>query len=197
MKHKILIATAAVLCSALLSACNISVFPPESDAQAPKHYVLSDETVPVSNATLPQIPFGRISIPSYLDVPQIVTRNGNLVSRSEKNRWGEPLSRGVARNLALRCAAHAAAVHEKIALGETERIQVVFERFDGELNGNVEISALYTLIPGKNSAAATSHIFKTTVPVEAPNDYDAYVRTLSRALDALAAEIVSSALLKN
>lgn len=197
MKHKILIAAAAVLCSALLSACNISVFPPESDAQAPKHYVLSDETVPVSNVTLPQIPFGRISIPSYLDVPQIVTRNGNLVSRSEKNRWGEPLSRGVARNLALRCAAHAAAVHEKIALGETERIQVVFERFDGELNGNVEISALYTLIPGKNSAVATSHIFKTTVPVEAPNDYDAYVRTLSRALDALAADIVSSALLKN
>jgi len=197
MKHKILIAVAAAFCAALLPACNFSVFPPESDAQAPRHYVLSDETVPVNNATLPQIPFGRISVPSYLDVPQIVTRNGNLVSRSEKNRWGEPLSRGVARNLALRCATHAAAVRDKIAIGETEHIQVVFERFDGELDGNVEISALYTLIPEKNAAAATSHIFKTTVPVETPNDYDAYVRTLSRALDLLAADIVSSALLKN
>ncbi|MBQ6704584.1 MAG: membrane integrity-associated transporter subunit PqiC [Opitutales bacterium] len=187
----------AALALAHLSACNISVFPRESDTHAPKYYVLSDDAAPADSETFPQVPFGRISIPSYLDVPQIVTRDGNLISRSEINRWGEPLARGVARNLALRCAAHAAAVREKITIDETTRIQVVFERFDGELDGNVEISALYTLISGKTGTATTSRIFKTSIPVEKPNDHAAYVRTLSRALDSLAADIVFSALVKN
>ena len=173
---KIFVPAVAALVLALLPACNISVFPLEPDAHAPKHYVLSGDAVPADTATLPQIPFGRISIPSYLDVPQIVTRDGNLISRNESNRWGEPLARGVARNLALRCAAHAAAVREKITIDETTRIQVVFERFDGELGGNVEISALYTLISGQTGTAAASRLFKTSIPVGAPNDHDAYVR---------------------
>ncbi len=194
---KIFLPAVAALVLALLPACNISVFPLESDEYAPKHYVLSDDAVPADTATLPQIPFGRISIPSYLDVPQIVTRNGNLISRSESNRWGEPLARGVARNLALRCAAHAAAVREKITIDETTRIQVVFERFDGELGGNVEISALYSLISEKTGTSDASWLFKTSIPVASPNNYDAYVSALSRALDSLAADIVFSALVKN
>ncbi len=191
---KFFISAFATLAAALLASCNISVFPLDDEAGKPRHYVLSDDAVPAGDTALPALAFGRISIPSYLDVPQIVTRDGNLISRSEKNRWAEPLARGVARNLALRCAAHAAAVREKITIDETTRIRVVFERFDGTLDGNVEISAIYTLVSEKNDTAELSRIFKTSVPVESPNDYAAYVKTLSRALDSLASDIVSSAL---
>lgn len=196
IKEKILVSALAVLAILLLPGCNLSVFPVESDANLRKHYVLSADSVPATDGPLLQIPFGRITIPSYLDVPQIVTRNGNLVSRSETNRWAEPLTRAVARNLELRCASHAAGVLNKIVADETLRIQVVFERLDGELNRNVEISAIYTIISGKSGDGITSRIFKTSVPVEAPNDYTAYVRALSRALDALAADIVHSGLVR-
>lgn len=197
IKKIIVVPALAAFALALFSACNISVFPLETEADGPKFYILSENTLPVSGETLPEISFGRISIPSYLDIPQIVTRNGNLVSRSESHRWGEPLARAVARELSLRCSMHASAVKEKITSAGSARVQVVFERFDGELGGSAEISALYTLTFEKDAEMKTSRTFKTSVPVEAPSDYAAYVRALSRALDALAADIVFSLAVKN
>lgn len=189
MKTMFKLLASAAICIFLLPACNVSVFPLESDAAAPKHYVLSVEMPNTTNTELPAIPFGRISVPAYLDVPQIVTRSGNRIARRENFRWGEPLVRGVTRNLALRCAVLAEG--KKLALAETSSVRVTLERFDGELNGNVEISALYSY-PTPDASAETSRIFKKSIPVESPNDYDAYVHALSRALDALAEEIVSA-----
>lgn len=166
-----------------------SVFPRDSGNAPTRQFVLSSEVA--AGTELPDVTFARITIPAYLDVPQIVTREGNEISRSEKDRWGEPLARGVARVLALRCAVVASARGVKPA--PTERVSVAIERFDGRPDGNVEISARYALIPKAESGAKAVEfrLFRASVPVSAPNDYAAYVRALDAALSALAEDIVS------
>ena len=175
-----------------LAGCNgplFSVFPQESGASPTRQFVLSSEVT--AGTELPEVTFARITIPAYLDVPQIVTREGNEISRSEKNRWGEPLARGVARVLALRCSAVASLRGVKPA--PTERVRVAIERFDGRPDGNAEISARYALIPEAATGAKTVEfrLFRASVPVAAPNDYSAYVRALDAVLTALAEDIVS------
>jgi len=177
----------AIFCLAALAAfpvagCNaplISVFPHSSDETPTRRYVLSaDAPAGTSAATFA---FARIMVPSYLDVPQIVTRDGSEIHREEKNLWGEPLARGVARTLALRCAVAAA---EKNVRPPKEPVRVALERFDGTFGGNVEISALY------ETETSGAHLFRATVPVPAPNDCAAYVHALDSALTQLAEDLV-------
>ncbi len=176
----------ALCCFAALAAfsagCNaplVSVFP-HSSSETPTHrYVLSSEASAGTDAAT--FAFGRITVPSYLDVPQIVTRNGSEILREEKNLWGEPLVRGVARVLTLRCAVIAA---EKKATPTKEPVRVALERFDGTFDGNVEIVALY------ETEKSGARLFRASVPVPAPNDCAAYVSALDSALTQLAEEIV-------
>lgn len=204
---------AAAAVPAVLTTAGCSVRGMILTDERPRYFVLSSD---VSNAdagsTLPIVMFSRITIPSYLDVPQIVTRDGNAIARSEMNRWGESLSRAVSRELALRTAdalvslansekaqnsgsgesAEIAGTPTVAAAAAGTRVLVVFDRFDGTLGGNVELSAVYTLTPPDSGAeAGISKLFKTTVPVPEPNDCDAYVRALDASLDAFARDIAA------
>lgn len=192
--------------------------------ERPRYFVLSSNTRESADTarTLPIVAFSRISIPSYLDVPQIVTREDNEIVRSEINRWGESLARAVSRELALRTAASLVELSEKDAaaaepvpagtppaaepVAATDpkvpeiasavagtRVRVVIDRFDGTLHGNVVLSAVYTLSPNSaTDGSGITKLFKTSVPVAEPNDCDAYVHALDTALDALAADIAAS-----
>lgn len=187
--------------------------------ERPRYFVLSSNTREAADTarTLPIVAFSRISIPSYLDVPQIVTREDNEIVRSEINRWGESLARAVSRELALRTAASLVELSEKDAAAEPApagtppvaatdpkvpeiasavagtRVRVVIDRFDGTLHGNVVLSAVYTLSPNSaTDGSGITKLFKTSVPVAEPNDCDAYVHALDTALDALAADIAAS-----
>lgn len=188
----------AVLAAMILSGCastlRDAIFPPSN--MPTRYFVLSSaiQETP-DDASLPNVIFSRINVPAYLDVPQVVTRSGNEISKNEKIRWGEPLPRGVARELALRCEASLAA--RKIS-GKQPVVSVTLDRLDGALDGNVCIAATYTLyrstktgVPA-NTVSAPSTIFKTEIPVAEPNDYDAYILTLNSALDALAKDIADA-----
>lgn len=159
-----------------------------------RYFVLSSSIQDVpEDASLPRVFFTRVDIPAYLDVPQIVTRYGNEIAKNEKCRWGEPLSRGLARELALRYAKN---LHDQGVSGRQPMIAVSIDRFDGTLYGNVEISATYSIFrPTKSghpdSAHAETKVFKAQIPVEAPNDYDAYIVALNEALEAFAREIAT------
>lgn len=80
----------AIFCLAALAAfpvagCNaplISVFPHSSDETPTRRYVLSADAPAGTNAAT--FAFARIMVPSYLDVPQIVTRDGSEIHREEK-----------------------------------------------------------------------------------------------------------------
>ena len=71
-----------------------------------RFYVLSSlsasETIAATAATQgPVIGVGPITLPKYLDRPQIVTRAGsNQLALAEFDRWAEPLQDNVARVLA-------------------------------------------------------------------------------------------------
>lgn len=159
-----------------------------------RYFVLSSSIQDVpEDASLPKVFFTRVDIPAYLDIPQIVTRYGNEIAKNEKCRWGEPLARGLARELALRCAKN---LYDQGVSGKQPMIAVAFDRFDGTLNGNVEISAAYTIFrPTKSGHPDATHIgskiFKQQIPVGAPNDYDAYVVALNAALEAFAQELAA------
>lgn len=184
---------AAAVAAVTLSGCSFSLFSTGTGSTPTRHFVLSSEAPASEN--LPAVTFSRVTIPSYLDVPQIVQRDGNEISRSEANRWGEPLARGAARELALRCSA---AMAEKGAAGTlpAQRVTVSLDRFDGTLGGNVEISAVYAALPKAAAPhavpAAKNRLFHASVPVASPNDYAAYVRALDDALDLLAEDIAAT-----
>lgn len=192
-KRKILWSPLVAAAVVALSGCSFSLFSTGAGSTPTRHFVLSSEA-PASES-LPAVTFSRVTIPSYLDVPQIVQRDGNEISRSEANRWGEPLARGAARELALRCSAVLA---EKGAAGTlpAQRVVVSLDRFDGTLDGDVEISAVYAALPKTSAAhavpAAKNRLFHASVPVASPNDYAAYVRALDDALDLLAEDIAAT-----
>lgn len=89
-KRKILWSPLVAAAVVALSGCSFSLFSTGAGSTPTRHFVLSSEA-PASES-LPAVTFSRVTIPSYLDVPQIVLRDGNEISRSEANRWGEPLA---------------------------------------------------------------------------------------------------------
>ena len=60
----------------------------------------SMEAVAASGSEAPAIGVGPVAFPGYLRRPQIVTRDGNRLSRSERHFWGEDLEADFARVLA-------------------------------------------------------------------------------------------------
>ena len=197
MKRKIQIFAACACALALSSGCSFSLRSLLSDKPPEVNYFVLGADAPFADAnekTLPRIPFARISIPSYLDVPQLVTRDGSRVERDERNRWGEPLARAFARELELRSAAAFAEKNKSVA--ENKRVRVSVERFDGAPDGSVELAAVITVetvvAAGVPSPAAVSKFFKTSKLVGEPNDGAAYVVALDAALTELARAVADS-----
>lgn len=81
-----------------------------------------------------------VAIPSYLNRPQIVTRNADDVTLmiSEFNRWAEPLGESFSRTLANAISEKAGYPAAKpIGLNREQaiyRLQVEVQRFDGTIN---------------------------------------------------------------
>lgn len=203
MKHKFFgkipafLAVAIALAAGVPSCISIG---PDKPANI-KYFVLSSDAndssaKPTVEKIYPKIPFAKISIPAYLDIPQIVTRNGNEIIRDEQNRWGESLARAVSRELGARtAAAFAARKDARPAMLENKRILVSVDRFDGTLDGNVVLEASFEIslqdISRNTPNVKISQHFKTSVPVE-PNDTAGYVRALDKALTELAAAIAQA-----
>lgn len=199
MKRKFQIFAVCACALALSSGCSFSLRSLLSDNPPEVNYFVlgADATFADANAnekTLPRIPFARISIPSYLDVPQLVTRDGSRVERDERNRWGEPLVRAFARELELRSAAAFAEKNKSVA--ENKRVRVSVERFDGAPDGSVELAAVITIetvvAAGSPAPVAVSKFFKTSKTVGEPNDGAAYVVALDAALSELARAVADS-----
>lgn len=183
MKKALLHTISLAVLSTLFCAClpiNNSV-PARFYTLAPKAPESLISGVPVEN-----LPFGRISIPTYLDTPQIITRAGeNRVVLNENDRWAEPLARGIQRMLPRQTAEF---VHGK-KLKKISQINVAIDRLDGECAGKITLMARITIVPensGKQLPAASS--FSAVVPAQG-EDLSGYVNAISSALENLAKEI--------
>ncbi|MFR6517751.1 MAG: membrane integrity-associated transporter subunit PqiC [Bilophila wadsworthia] len=124
----------------------------------PDFYMLSS---PVENVVQsgkekisgPRVAIGPVSIPGYLDRPQLFLRDGNdvKVELAEFNHWSEPFGEGVTRVL---CDAVSASLTPRKGLASPMRSQQPFQwriavdiaRFDGAPNGSVILDAGWILV---------------------------------------------------
>lgn len=105
----------------------------------------------VSTSFTGRVGIEAVRVPAMLDRPQIVTRKASVVEvkLSETNRWAEPLSTQMQRQLArdmetlLPKATVKAKGFEQVVYDYTVNVDVV--RFDGQFNQNVVLNAWWSI----------------------------------------------------
>lgn len=165
-----------------------------------RFYVLSTSPPPGGVPTAPPADFavgvGPITIPAYLDRPQIVTRTGqDEVDLAEFDQWGEPLrpavQRVLAEDLALRIPTQRVILFPWRGTRSVQyQVAVEILRFEGQPGGDVVLQARWRLLDG----AGRELLLRTSPLTEATGapGYPAMVAALSRALGALSGEIAAA-----
>ena len=184
----------AVLCSMLLLAGCLSI-----GSSAPsKFYSLSnvsaDKTTVVSQKKV-KIGIEEVKIPTYLDKPQIVTRDENTVELrfSEENRWSEPLSSMMQRALANDLAFYFPNSLVKARyLGREKFDYLVFvevEKFEGNLTDQVVLSGWWYVIDKNGDIIITK---KANFTQETGAGYEDMVAAESNLVNDVAAQIAQN-----
>jgi len=147
-------------------------------------------------AQSPVVGVGPITLPKYLDRPQIVTRVGrNQLALGEFDRWAEPLQdnvlRVLAENLALLIPTEQILLHPW-PRSATLDYQVSTEvlHFDGWLGGESTLLARWSILDG-----AERELFTRLVHLHAPTggqDYEAMVVAMNQLLEALSRDIATA-----
>jgi uncharacterized protein len=171
-------------------------------ASTPSHFYLLNplspsEAIPATAAAQgPVIAVGPVTVPKYLDRPQIVTRSGrNRLTLGEFDRWAEPLPDNIARVLGENLARLVPTDH--ILLQTWPRpadldyqVRVEALQFDGGLGGESTLLALWSLLDEGERLLLTQRA-SLTVPV-AGRDYEAMVQALNQMLEALSRDIAAA-----
>ena len=161
-------------------------------------YVLSPlPQAPLSAAEGTVIGVFPVSMPDYLDRPQIVTRvSDNEIKLDEFSRWAEPLKDSFTRALVQNLSTilnSAKVVRTTQSTGSLMSLQVGVEvvQFDGTLGGDVVLIAKWGLFEqeGKKLLVGKRSSFKE--PTGAAT-YEALVAAESRAVAALSREIAEA-----
>jgi len=143
------------------------------------------------------IGIGPISVPGYLDQPQIVARTtGNEVLMAEFDRWAEPLKENFTRvfsqNIsALLCTRTVVLFPWQARIPIDYRVEVDVLRFDGTLAGNASLEAWWRIFSGdgKKMLIAKKSSFNESVDGK---DFGSLVSAQSRALGRLSGEIAEA-----
>jgi uncharacterized protein len=144
----------------------------------------------------PVIAVGPVTLPKYLDRPQIVTRaSRNRLTLGEFDRWAEPLQENVTRVLAENLARLVPTDHILLQTWPrpaTLDYQVTVEvlDFEGGLGGEGVLLALWSLLDGAEQPLITRRASLQT-PVGG-RDYEALVVALNQLLDALSRDIAEA-----
>ena len=141
------------------------------------------------------IGLGPITLPQYLDRPDIVTREGaNQMRLAEFSKWAEPLepllTRIMAEDLyALLDASDVIPIPQRGDIPLDRVIEVDISRFDADAAGQVVLDARWRIYQGDNEtllASGRSQVTEQGAPVP---DFDAIVAAMSRALGQASDEI--------
>jgi uncharacterized protein len=163
-----------------------------------RFYVLTtlpaSETMPATVAAQsPVIGVGPITLPKYLDRPQIVTRaSRNQLALGEFDRWAEPLqdnvSRVLAENLGRLIPTDHILLHpwpRSVTLDYQVTVEVL--QFDGWLGGESTLLARWSILDG-----AERELLNKMVHLHAPTGgqgYEAMVVAMNQMLEALSRDI--------
>jgi uncharacterized protein len=161
-------------------------------------YVLSPlPQASLSAAAGPVIGIFPVSMPDYLDRPQIVTRvSDNEIKLDEFSRWAEPLkesfTRALVQNLSnLLNTAKVIKTTESTGYPMGLQVGVEVVQFDGTLGGDVILIAKWGLFEaeGRRLLLAKKSSFKESTGTAT---YEALVAAESRAVAALSREIAEA-----
>ena len=138
----------------------------------------------------------RVTLPEYLDRPQIVTRvSPTKVDVAEFDRWAAPLSEAfagaLAENLAVMIPTDDVAVFPwPRAAGIEYEIAVDVTRFEGKLGGSCELVARWTLIDRREKNALITG--RSTFSEPAGGTYETMAAAHSRLVTALGRDIAAA-----
>ena len=181
----------ALAASLLLASC--------APTQPTRFYTLSSVlAVPGETAAAPSralsIAIGTITLPEYLNRPQLVTRVGsNRVALSDFDNWIEPLqgmfARTLAENLALLLDSDdVLTLPQRRPFRPDYQVEVDVTRFDADAAGNAVLDARWWVLGARGEREL--HSARTTLIEPVPTgDRTAAVAALSQALGALSREI--------
>ena len=140
---------------------------------------------------------GPITIPEFLDRPQIVTRtSANRLDVDEFHRWGGSLQEDFARILVenlsrLLATNRVSAYPSSEPLDLRYRFVIDVQQFDGRLGEGVTLNAVWTLLDERTGKPLRIQRFEYSAPVASP-DYEALTAAHSTALAALSRELADA-----
>jgi uncharacterized protein len=163
-----------------------------------RFYILNtlsaSETIPGTAAAQgPVIGVGPITVPKYLDRPQIITRSGrNQLGLGEFDRWAEPLQDNVLRvlgeNLAFLIPTDQVLLHARPQSATLDyQVTVDMLHFDGWLGGESTLLAHWSILD-RAELPLLSQRASLNVLVGG-GDYEAMVAALSELLARLSGDI--------
>lgn len=153
-----------------------------------------EETHVFTNAYRLSIEVGPVQLPKYLDRPQIITRlSPNKIQTADFDRWAEPLEDNVLRVLVenlshLLWDDHIAVFPWAGSTSPNYRVSVNIIRFDGQLGGDVFLTAGWAIHDIENNSTRLAKRSSLKAPSGHPS-YDAMVSSKSRLLTDLSQEI--------
>lgn len=137
---------------------------------------------------------GAVTLPAYLDRPQVVTRSGvYAVDLAEFDRWSEPLQdmvpRVIAENLSVLLGSDQVYLSPRRALpGLNHQVDIAIDRFDLDDQDRVVLAARWDLIERSRDEVVSSR--KVTITeAAADRSYSAIVAAMSKALALLSRDI--------
>ena len=187
--------------------------------QPTRLYVLSP-TVDKPASTSPQglaVGVGPITLPKYLDRPQIVTRvNGNSLTQANLDQWGGDLNDNITRVLATDLSNLLAT--DRVSLypwkdGAPVDYQVTLDitRFEQDANGASVLNAFWSIVNPKDGTvltmrrtnyteagspvtppSTTSNLLADTSSTSSNRPYDALAAAMSRDLGSLSKDIATA-----
>ena len=167
----------------------------------PTHfYTLSGMQLPPAGANAPKtvVGVGPVTLPEYLDRPQIVTRaSGNRVVLASFHSWVEPVdsmfTRVLVGNLSsLLATDNVITLPQRRPLALDYQVEVDVDRFDGDLTGRAVLDARWRVF-GKDGEQLIGEGRSTIVqPAAEPDSYEALVAAMSQALAQMSRAIAST-----
>lgn len=181
--------------AALLAGC--------ANSAPTRYYVLtpspSSEALGLASlaARGPSIGLGPVTLPQYLDRPQIVSRASRAkLHLGEFDQWGAPLKDSVASVLAENVAMFVPTDHIAVhpwprAMPIDYQIAVDITRFDATMDGGEVLLLARWRIVGKDGKELVNRKSHLKQQVASPG-YDATVAAMSRALEELSRTMVNA-----
>ena len=193
-RSSLAVLTACLAAALALAGC--------AESQPTRFYTLSGlaagtgETLP---ALAPDITVGvgPVTLPAYLDRPQLVTRAGsNRMVLADFDSWAEPLdglfARVLADNLALLLGTDdVLLLPQRRPTPLDYQVEVDVARFDVDADGNANLDARWWVY-GRGGERLLQSGRSTITEAASPGDYAAAAAALSRALGAMSTEIAEA-----